>query len=113
MADIVGFGKASMAPKIDTLLRATRETFGAGVDLSTVTSWAGLRPATPTGRPVVDRSPIPNLWLNIGPRALGFTLASGWPTHQRQDRRRQCAFPSKEFELARTAPAGGGMLRRH
>ena len=114
MADIVGFGEGLNSTRIDTLLRATRETFGAGVDLSTVTSWAGLRPATPTGRPVVDRGPIPKLWLNIGHGALGFTLASGCgQLISDKIAGRQCAFPSKEFELARTAPSGRRMLRRH
>ena len=96
--------------RIDTLLRATRETFGAGVDLSTVTSWAGLRPATPTGRPVVDRSPIPKLWLNIGHGALGFTLASGCgQLISDKIAGRQCAFPSKVRTCAHS-PSGRRML---
>lgn len=40
--------------------------------------WAGERPATPEGRPIVGRSRnFDNLWLNIGHGALGFTLACG------------------------------------
>lgn len=39
--------------------------------------WAGLRPATPTGLPLVGRFPrLPdNVWVNAGHGALGFTLA--------------------------------------
>lgn len=40
-------------------------------------SWAGCRPATPSGRPIIGASPIRNLYLNTGHGALGFTLAMG------------------------------------
>ena len=39
--------------------------------------WAGLRPMTPDGRPILGRSPIANLFLNIGHGPLGWTLACG------------------------------------
>ena len=41
-------------------------------------AWAGERPATPDGRPIIGRSRrFDNLWLNLGHGALGFTLACG------------------------------------
>ena len=41
-------------------------------------AWAGERPATPDGKPIIDRSRrFENLWLNLGHGALGFTLACG------------------------------------
>ena len=39
--------------------------------------WAGLRPMTPTGLPIIDRSPIENLWLNTGHGHMGWTMACG------------------------------------
>lgn len=39
--------------------------------------WAGLRPATPTGVPLVTRTRTDNLLLNVGHGALGFTLSVG------------------------------------
>ena len=39
--------------------------------------WAGLRPATPGSTPLIGRSGIDNLWLNVGHGSLGFTLACG------------------------------------
>ena len=39
--------------------------------------WAGLRPLTPDGRPILGRSAIPNLYLNTGHGPLGWTLACG------------------------------------
>lgn len=40
-------------------------------------AWAGLRPATPSSLPIVRRSRVSNVFLNVGHGALGFTLASG------------------------------------
>jgi D-amino-acid dehydrogenase len=37
--------------------------------------WAGLRPATPKGTPIIGASPYKNLFLNTGHGALGWTLA--------------------------------------
>lgn len=39
--------------------------------------WCGLRPATPSGVPLLGASPIPNLWLNTGHGTLGWTMACG------------------------------------
>lgn len=39
--------------------------------------WAGLRPLTPDGRPIIGQSPIENLFLNTGHGGLGWTLACG------------------------------------
>jgi len=40
-------------------------------------AWAGLRPATPTGVPIITRTRYRNLILNVGHGALGFTLSAG------------------------------------
>lgn len=47
---------------------------GDGAQLS---PWAGQRPATPTGMPIIGRTPMPNVFLNTGHGALGWTLACG------------------------------------
>src|SRR5690606_8988633 len=48
------------------------------LDFSDAQAWAGNRPATPHGRPIIGpTSRFDNLWLNIGHGALGFTLACG------------------------------------
>ncbi len=39
--------------------------------------WAGLRPMTPTGTPVLGRSPLGNLFFNCGHNHLGWTLSCG------------------------------------
>jgi D-amino-acid dehydrogenase len=39
--------------------------------------WSGLRPATPTSLPLIGRTRVENLMVNVGQGALGFTLAAG------------------------------------
>ncbi|KGD92209.1 amino acid dehydrogenase [Achromobacter sp. RTa] len=77
MVDI-GSANADIDPaRIALLKRQVHEAFPA-LDLRQAIPWAGLRPATPTGKPLIGRSPAAdNLWLNIGQGALGFTLACG------------------------------------
>lgn len=63
--------------RIEQLKAYTQEAFGDGVDIGAAVPWAGLRPATPTSLPVVGRSHVGNLFLNVGHGALGLTLAFG------------------------------------
>ncbi|HET6719103.1 MAG TPA: FAD-dependent oxidoreductase [Rhodocyclaceae bacterium] len=39
--------------------------------------WAGLRPATPSNRPLIGRAGLPNLYLNTGHGTLGWTMSCG------------------------------------
>lgn len=39
--------------------------------------WCGLRPATPSNRPLIGRAGLPNLYLNTGHGTLGWTLSCG------------------------------------
>ena len=39
--------------------------------------WAGLRPMTPTGTPIIGRTKFEGLWVNAGHGHLGWTLACG------------------------------------
>ncbi|AUG10439.1 D-amino acid dehydrogenase [Pseudomonas sp. S09G 359] len=77
MVDIVGFD-ASLEPKRLALMkRQALETFPLAGDYAQAVEWAGMRPATPTGVPLIGASVYRNLWLNLGHGALGFTLACG------------------------------------
>jgi len=80
MADIVRGGAVIDRERAQTLVTQTRSVFGNvmnGADLDGLQPWAGLRPATPTGLPMIGESRLPGLWLNLGHGALGFTLAMG------------------------------------
>ena len=75
MADIGG-RRADINPRrIATLRAAARAMFPGVADFDKAAAWCGLRPATPKGLPIIDRTRFDNLWLNIGHGALGFTLA--------------------------------------
>jgi D-amino-acid dehydrogenase len=39
--------------------------------------WAGLRPVTPAGTPLIGETRIKGLWINAGHGHLGWTLACG------------------------------------
>ncbi|MEZ6011611.1 MAG: FAD-dependent oxidoreductase [Hyphomonas sp.] len=47
------------------------------IDLSGGSAWAGLRPMSADGRPIIGASPLPGLWLNCGHGHLGWTKAAG------------------------------------
>jgi len=39
--------------------------------------WSGLRPVSAAGRPFIDRTSVPNLWVNAGHGHMGWTLCAG------------------------------------
>jgi D-amino-acid dehydrogenase len=63
--------------RIATLARQTEELFPRLAANGAPETWAGLRPATPEGVPLIGPTRLRNLWLNLGHGALGFTLATG------------------------------------
>lgn len=75
IADIVGYDRAIKRQRMATLIAEARAVFPGAVDYRQVEAWTGLRPATPSGRPILGRTPYANLWLNVGHGALGFTLS--------------------------------------
>lgn len=80
IAAMVGIGipgQQAEPDRIAIVKRQARELLPR-VDMAPAQAWAGQRPATPHGRPIIGRSrAASNLWLNIGHGALGFTLACG------------------------------------
>lgn len=79
MAELVGHDASIPAARIETLAEATRAVFPDVGGLDELHPWTGMRPATPTGVPIVGRLvPAPsNMVFNTGHGALGFTLAFG------------------------------------
>lgn len=74
--ELVGHDRSIPPARIEALVQATREVIG--LDCSgDVAPWAGLRPATPTGLPLLGATPRKNLFVNVGQGALGWTLAGG------------------------------------
>ena len=77
MADRVGLDKSLDPKRISTLMAEAKKLFPDAGNYANATQWAGLRPATPKGKPIIDKTQYGNLWLNVGHGALGLTLASG------------------------------------
>lgn len=74
--DLVGFDRRIDAGRIATLIRHAESMLA--LDLAgDIRPWAGLRPSTPDGRPIIGWSPLRNLFLNVGQGTLGWTLACG------------------------------------
>jgi D-amino-acid dehydrogenase len=76
-ADLVGSSLAVDQRRIAMLKRVGQHDFPDAADWSSARPWAGLRPATPDGMPIVARMAVNNLLVNAGHGALGFTLALG------------------------------------
>lgn len=77
MADLVGDNTAIDPLRIASLQRLARAALPRAADYDHAEPWAGLRPATPDGAPIIGATRYPNLWLNVGHGALGFTFACG------------------------------------
>src|SRR5579863_1421065 len=103
MADIGGRRPDMNAGRIATLRAAAKAMFPGAADFDRAIVWCGLRPATPKGLPIIDRTSFDNLWLNIGHGALGFTLAlaSGRLISDLVSRRKP-AISARGFALADT-----------
>ena len=79
MAELVGHDASIPAQRIEALAEATRAVFPHAGRLDALQPWTGMRPATPTGLPIVGRlgGAPSNMVFNTGHGALGFTLAFG------------------------------------
>lgn len=86
IAAMVDIGASDTSPtpsRIQALQRLAEQTLPAIGTYNTATPWAGMRPATPTGVPIIGRTRWHNLLLNVGHGALGFTLSAGSAIHIR------------------------------
>jgi len=77
MVDLVGEDPRIDPRRLDGLVRQVRATMPRAADYARIAPWAGLRPATPSGTPILGATRYPNLWLNVGHGGLGFTFACG------------------------------------
>ena len=79
MAELAGDDLSIPSARVGSLVAAAQAVFPGCADFSRYEPWAGLRPATPDGVPILGphaRGPA-NLLFNTGHGALGFTLAFG------------------------------------
>ena len=76
-AEIAGYSTSFKPSDFNAMLSKAKALFGGAVDFDTPEYWAGLRPMTPTGLPIIDRSPLENLWINTGHGHMGWTMSNG------------------------------------
>lgn len=81
MAEFAGFDASVPGPRPRVLTRHAFELLpglkrhqDSGADLR---YWAGLRPQTPDGVPVIGRTPVEGLYVNTGHGTLGWTMSMG------------------------------------
>lgn len=77
MVDIGAPDNTPTPSRIQALKNLATQTLPAAGPYIKAQPWAGMRPATPTGVPLIGRTRWRNLLLNVGHGALGFTLSGG------------------------------------
>ncbi len=76
-AQLSGFDMGLEASRRRTLEFVVNDLFPRGGDVARAEFWAGLRPMTPDGTPIIGGTPIDNLHLSTGHGTLGWTMAAG------------------------------------
>lgn len=76
-AEFSGYNTAHKPPDFGTALGVARAYFPDAVDLDNATYWAGLRPMTPEGTPLLGRAKYENFYVNTGQGHMGWTMSHG------------------------------------
>lgn len=76
-AEIAGYSTAHKPSDFRAMLSKAKALFGDAANFDEPEYWAGLRPMTPTGLPIIDRSPYENFWINTGHGHMGWTMSNG------------------------------------
>jgi D-amino-acid dehydrogenase len=79
-AEIAGYDAEPAQTRADAIIANATSTFPAiarHLDRDSARIWAGLRPVTPAGTPIIGKTSIDGLWVNAGHGHLGWTLACG------------------------------------
>lgn len=76
-AEFSGFDRSHSERDFAHMLATMRGLFPRAAAYDKASRWAGLRPMTPKGTPIIGRSPLANLWLNTGHGHIGWTMSMG------------------------------------
>ena len=76
-AEFTGYDRSHQPSDFAPMLKVAQELFPNGADYSQPDYWAGLRPMTPEGTPILGKSRHRNLYLNTGHGHMGWTMACG------------------------------------
>jgi D-amino-acid dehydrogenase len=79
-AEITGYDTTPAAARAQAIADNAAFTFPdirEHLNISKARVWAGLRPVSPAGTPIIGQTRIKGLWINAGHGHLGWTLACG------------------------------------
>lgn len=76
-AELAGYNTELNMVRCEALIRRARELFPNAADYDRPQYWTGLRPSTPSNRPLIGRAHYRNLYLNTGHGTLGWTEGPG------------------------------------
>lgn len=76
-AEFSGYGRGHGPTDFRHMMKTVRELFPDGADYEQPDYWAGLRPMTPTGAPILGQGRHANLWFNTGLGHMGWTMSHG------------------------------------
>jgi D-amino-acid dehydrogenase len=76
-AEFSGYGRSHAPGDFRHMLATLRDLFPDGADWSKCEYWAGLRPMTPQGTPILGRGRLENVWHNTGLGHMGWTMSHG------------------------------------
>ncbi|MGE0005803.1 MAG: D-amino acid dehydrogenase [Parvibaculaceae bacterium] len=79
-AEIAGYDTEPAMSRAEAIIANAGYTFPElhrHLDLAKARVWAGLRPVSPAGTPIIGPTAIGGLWINSGHGHLGWTLACG------------------------------------
>ncbi|MEP7298206.1 MAG: FAD-dependent oxidoreductase [Burkholderiales bacterium] len=76
-AEIGGTDTQHHRSALDTLYKVLHDWFPGSAHLSQAQPWKGARPMLPDGPPVLGRSGIDGIWLNLGHGSSGWALSCG------------------------------------
>lgn len=77
VAEVAGFDLSLTPHRCQHLVDGLESLYPGASQLAQVEYWAGLRPMTPDGTPIISATPLKNLYLNTGHGTYGWTMASG------------------------------------
>jgi D-amino-acid dehydrogenase len=76
-AEFSGYGRSHSPENFRYMLAQTKRLFPDAADYREPEYWAGLRPMTPEGTPILGRGRHTNLWYNTGQGHMGWTMSHG------------------------------------
>jgi D-amino-acid dehydrogenase len=76
-AEFAGYDTSYKPSDFDAMLRAGRELFPGAAAYEEGSFWAGLRPMTPEGTPIIGRGKQRNAWVSVGHGHMGWTMSAG------------------------------------